>query len=220
MLSSIYSEMKKYLSILAVSLLFFSCTNKYDATSQKVALMAEKPAQVLVNPDTIHIDLYGSAIHWAGTKMRGMGKHEGELELQSAYLLSIHGELKGGYFVADMSTIGVTDIPENEPLQRKKFNEHMNNEDFFDVEKFPTSTFSITDVEYLSSDSLLVSGNLSMKDITRNIQFTAIHRDSVFHTTFRFDRFKWNIAYGGNWIDKTLVDKDVELSVHLVQDKH
>ena len=57
--------------------------------------------------------------------------------------------------MVDMTTIGVTDIPEHEPVPRNNLNNHLKSSDFFDVEKFPTSEFQITNVKQITSDSLL-----------------------------------------------------------------
>ena len=165
--------------------------------------------------DTIRIDLSKSNIHWKGTKMRGAGKHEGEIKLKSGYLITENNQLVNGNFVVDMSTIGVTDIPEHEPVPKNNLNNHLKSSDFFDVEKFTTSEFHITSVKQITSDSLLVSGNLTLKDITKNIEFGAKYQGKFFQTKFKFDRFQWNIAYEGNFADKTLVDKDIEIKIKL-----
>uniref|UniRef100_UPI00404B4C10 YceI family protein n=1 Tax=Gelidibacter sp. TaxID=2018083 RepID=UPI00404B4C10 len=67
-----------------------------------------------------------------------------------------------------------------------------------------------------SSDSLQITGNLTLKNITKQIEFIAFYQNNLFSTTFSIDRFQWNIAYEGNWADKTLVDKDIELKIKLV----
>ena len=39
--------------------------------------------------------------------------------------------------------------------------------------------------------------------------------DRTLSSTFRLDRFRWNIGYKGSWADKTLVDKDITFSIVL-----
>jgi Uncharacterized conserved protein len=79
--------------------------------------------------------------------------------------------LKGGSFVIDMSTINVLDIPAD-----KKGNAdlrgHLSAPDFFDVAKYPTSKFVITSVED-KGDKLHVTGNLTIKDVTKSITIPA-----------------------------------------------
>jgi polyisoprenoid-binding protein YceI len=198
-------------------MLLSSCIGKHNSDAQKATISKQSTlVKSEIKGDTIRIDFTKSDIHWKGTKMRGAGKHEGEIELQSGYLITKNNQLVNGNFVVDMTSLGVTDIPEHEPIPRNNLNNHLKSSDFFDVEKFPTSKFKITHVKQITSDSLLISGNLTLKSITKNIEFGANYREKLFSTKFMFDRFQWNIAYEGNFADKTLVDKGVELTINLV----
>ena len=47
--------------------------------------------------------------------------------------------------------------------------EHLRNEDFFDVEKFPTLTFTSTKVAAKDADTLEVTGNLTMHGVTKQV---------------------------------------------------
>jgi hypothetical protein len=51
--------------------------------------------------------------------------------------------------------------------------------------------------------------------LKKSIKFIAKRKEKEFFTNFTFDRFEWNIAYEGNWADKKLVDKDIELVITL-----
>lgn len=208
--------MNKRILILIVPMLISSCSGKYtsDAQEAKIGRIQVEPKSL--KEDTIHIDLSTSNIHWKGTKMRGAGKHEGQVDLQNGFLLKNNEDkLVGGQFTMNMNSIQVTDIPEHEPVPRKRFNNHMKSVDFFNTTKYPTSEFTITEIEEMANDSILVAGNLTIKDITRNINFKSINGDGEFSAKFKIDRFDWKIAYEGSWADKTFVDKDIELSVKL-----
>ena len=207
--------MNKLFLFLIVLMLICSCVGKHNSNAQKVKIDKVHEEQYSLTKDTLQIDLSNSSIHWKGTKMRGAGKHEGQIQLQDGYFLTDQNKLVGGRFSINMNTIQVTDIPEHEPVPRKRFNDHMRSEDFFNTEKYPTSEFTITEINDLSTDNILVSGNLTIKGITRNISFKAISVDKEFSTKFTFDRFKWNIAYEGSWADQTLVDRYIELSIKL-----
>lgn len=50
-----------------------------------------------------------------------------------------------------------------------KFNTHLNSADFFDSAKFPTATFKSTKVESAGKDKLKVTGNLTIKGITKPV---------------------------------------------------
>ncbi len=207
--------MNKLLLILIIPMLFSSCKGKHKSNAQEANIGKAQKDQNSLHKDSLQVDLSNSTIHWKGTKMGGAGKHEGQIQLQNGYFLTDLNKIVGGKFTMDMNSIQVTDIPEHEPVPRKRFNDHMKSEDFFNVKTYPTSEFTITEIENLTNDSILVSGNLTIKDITKSIKFKAISRVKEFSAKFTFDRFEWNVAYEGNWADKTLVDKDIELSIKL-----
>ncbi|MGB5417429.1 YceI family protein [Algibacter sp.] len=208
--------MNKVLVIITFSILLTSCIGKHNSDAQKATVTAERTElKTKTTGDTIKIDLTKSNIYWKGTKMRGAGKHEGEIKLKSGYLITENNKLVNGNFIVDMTTIGVTDIPEHEPVPRNNLNNHLKSIDFFDVEKFKSSEFQITKIKQINSDSLVVSGNLTLKDITKNIEFGAKYQGKFFETKFTLDRYQWNIAYEGNFADKTLVDKDIVMKIKL-----
>lgn len=199
--------------ILLVLLLFSSCIGKHKSDAQTAIVGEQKISSIETFGDTLSLNILKSKIFWKGTKMRGMGKHEGEINFKNGYFITENGKLKGGSFTIDMKSINVTDIPEHEPVPRNNLNTHLKSNDFFDVENYPTSSFQVTNIEKTVSDSLRVSGNLTIKGITKNIQFKALHQNKIFSAKFKFDRFQWNVAYAGNWADKTLVDKDIQLVI-------
>ena len=50
-----------------------------------------------------------------------------------------------------------------------KRDDHLRSPDFFDVAKFPTMTFVSTKVEKAGADGLKVTGNLTIKGVTRQV---------------------------------------------------
>lgn len=197
--------------------LFISCIGKHNSKAQKATITSGKLKTIaLIDVDTVYLNKAKSNIHWKGTKMRGAGKHEGEIDLKNGYFISDDGQLIGGNFVVDMTTIQVTDIPEHETIPRNNLNNHLKSPDFFDVEKHPTAEFQITNINRATADSLKVAGNLTLKDITKHIEFLANYENDTFTTKFTINRFEWDIAYTGSWSDRTLVDKDIEMNITLL----
>lgn len=207
--------MNKLLLILIVPMLISSCVGKHSSDAQEANIGKAQKEQNSLTKDTLQVDISNSSFHWKGTKMQGAGKHEGQIQLRDGYFLTNQNKLVGGRFTMNMNTIQVTDIPEHEPIPRKRFNDHMKSKDFFYTAKYPTSEFTITEINDLTNDSILVSGNLTIKEITKSIKFKAKSSEKEFSTKFTFDRFEWNIAYEGSWADKTLVDSDIELTINL-----
>jgi polyisoprenoid-binding protein YceI len=77
---------------------------------------------------------------------------------------------------------------------------HLKSPDFFDAEKFPTSTFTLSKVEK-SDTNYTVSGELTMHGITKSISFPAdiqISDDQVtLKAEFFIKRFDFGIEYPG-----------------------
>lgn len=202
------------LSILA-AILLVSCTGKHTPDAQAAAVHEAVPSSNNERGDTLKVDLTASKVHWKATKLRGTRKHEGDVRLLDAYLLTEGGHVTGGNFVVSMNTLRVTDIPERESEPRTNLINHLKSSDFFDVKKYPKAAFKITNVVYLAADSLKVTGNLNIKDVTQSIEFSAVNREKAFSTKFTFNRFQWNISYVGNLAERTLVDRNIELSINL-----
>lgn len=201
--------------LLLLLLVLSSCNGNRTTEFQQAAMTKSSPKDVHINSDTLRLDMSRSIIHWKGTKMKGLGKHEGQIELEDGFFTITNSLLTGGHFIANMNSIEVTDIPAHEPVPRRRFNDHMKSEDFFDTATYPVSKFEITGIQYKTTNSLIISGNLTLKDITRNISFAANYKEKTFETGFTIDRFQWNIGYEGSWVDKTLVDKDIVLEIQL-----
>ena len=65
------------------------------------------------------------------------------------------------------ATIDATTISTREP----KRDAHLRSADFFDVEKFPTLTFKSTKVEPVGPGRLRMTGDLTMRGVTRAVVF-------------------------------------------------
>ena len=79
-----------------------------------------------------------------------------------------------GTLVYDAANIGNSSVQVPLPLSgleafTPKFNEHLRSADFFDAAKFPNATFKSTRVEAAGEGKLKVSGDLTIKDITRPV---------------------------------------------------
>lgn len=176
----------------------------------------------------VPINTERSIILWKGTEMWETGKHEGTVNLKNGYLSYENGHIVGGHFVADMNSIVITDIPKHEPVPRRRLRGHLKSDDFFYVEKYPTAEFEITQTEVLKSDSVKVWGNLSIRDVTKSISFMASRKSGgnstvALNTTFKIDRFEYNVSYQGTYwdritsiLDNTFVDADIQLTVKLI----
>lgn len=204
-----------YVTLIAVALINGACTDKPASTATGVVgINMVHPLIANMEANSVRVNITTSVITWKGTKMRGMGSHAGTVKMKEGELLFERNKLKGGYFVADMHVIGVTDIPADDVVPIRKLTNHLKSD--FDVAKFPTAKFEITKVQYLTKVDMQVSGNLTIKDITRNITVPVKATDkNKWYTAFKFNRIHWNVGTDGSWLEKRVVDEDVELTVTL-----
>lgn len=210
--------------------LFFSILSGFIFALLPVTSKAVMP--VKMHPDSVevielHIDTNRSVVKWKGTEMRESSSHKGTVELSKGALKMENRRLSGGHFIVDMQSITVTDIPRSDPIPRNNLTEHLKSEDFFLVEVYPTAMFEITQTEVTGMNQVQVTGDLTIRDVTRPISFTAVREEEpqdnlVYHVEFKIDRFKWNISYQGSYwsritsiIDNTFVDPDIYISVKL-----
>lgn len=106
------------------------------------------------------VDKTKSSIKWEAKKV--VGGHEGTIALKEGFLKLNADDIVGGHFVVDMASLVCTDV--------ERVTGHLKNADFFDVEKFPASTFVINKVEQKESGTV-VTGKLTIKGITKEISF-------------------------------------------------
>jgi heme/copper-type cytochrome/quinol oxidase subunit 2 len=204
--------MKKVLiALVALSTILVSCNGeKKEKVVVKEEVKVEKVA--IVN----NVDLTTSMMTWKGTKPTGA--HNGTVALKSGGLVVENGVLKEGEFVIDMNTIKNLDMAGSEGAG--KIEGHLKAPDFFDIAVYPTSTFVITSVLEVEAN-LAVTGNLTIKDVTKSITIPAkiSSEDGVTTFTsalFNIDRADFNVKYGSKrWIEglkDKFIDDLVEMS--------
>ena len=92
------------------------------------------------------------------------------------------------------------------------------------MNEFPFANFEITSVTGEGS-KLTVSGNLTIKDKTHNIEFPAVisYEGNDMHLkseAFSIDRTKWGVNYGSKTIFGDLGDKFINDEIELVVELH
>jgi len=167
-----------------------------------------------VNAQEKKIDIKESKVEWEGEKVTG--SHEGTIELKDGYLTMDNGELKGGEFVMDMTSITVTDL---EGEDKGKLEGHLKSDDFFGVNNYPSSKLVITSVAKKSNDTYGVVADLTIKGKTNPVTFDLDMDGNIASTELTIDRTKYDVRFGSgsffdNLGDKTIYD-NFKLEVEL-----
>lgn len=204
---------------LTALLLFSACSDAPKGDQVKIG-SAEKAAQA--SGQTYMIDTSTSRIHFVGN---GVGKnHPGNFHLKSGSVAVSNNQITGGEFVLDIKSMV---LEQQGAMIKEKLGPHLMSGDFLDAGKFNTAKFVITqvtpyqpgagaDTSIVQGANFNVSGNLTIKEDTKNITFPAkIDLDGntlKAKSNFNIDRTQWRINYGN---DKTLGDKFISETVNI-----
>lgn len=225
---------RNWIAVSASALFLFSaCKNAPD--SDKATTSDAKEVTASTTGISFKVDTTSSKVKWVGTKVTAY--HSGSINIKSGELKVTENTLTGGEFVMDMNSILVSGPTGSNPEMNAKLNGHLKAADFFDVEKNPEAKFVVTDVKSFSGtaqdttdprqESISeykvtnptheVSGNLTIKGITKNISFpakitvTPSSIDAI--AKFNIDRTQWNIVYPG--MPNDLIRNEIHLGISL-----
>jgi len=211
-----------FIPAVALTLMMASCgggTHENQTEAKPEAEVAPATAESM----TYTIDPASSSVIWSGSKVAGT--HTGTINITTGDLMMTGADLTGGNFVLDMATLKNTDLEDAE--KNGNLVGHLSSPDFFDVANNPTVDFAITGAHPEEDGSLHVSGNLTIKGITKNIDFPAMvnmtDNGLTAEASFSIDRTDWDIKYGSGTFFDDLGDKvindNIDFAVKLVATK-
>ncbi len=154
-----------------------------------------------------------STVTWKGYKVTG--SHYGTVALQSGHLVFDEGKLTGGEFIVDMTSI-VSDDLEGE--YKGKLEGHLKSDDFFGVEKFPTSKLVFTSVKSTGKNSYEVTGDLTIKGKSAPVTFEMSVYGNKATANVKVDRAIYDIRYNSASFFDGLADKVIYDEFDLVTD--
>jgi len=205
--------MKKIVAMLAAGVILTACTPK-NPEGEK-AETTESAEVAAASGTEIALNISASKVTWTGSKVSG--SHTGDVALKSGSLTVSGGKITGGNFVADLNTINDTDM---QGEFKGKLEGHLKSPDFFDVAQFPEAKFEITSVaEGTEAGKVTISGNLTMRGVTKNITFPATVTEATETSVkasadFNVLREDWGLVYTGMADD--LISKEFNLKIELV----
>jgi len=211
--------------IVFIAFAFTSCKEKgteATTTDAKEVIVADTPAL------DYNVDLEASKMLWKGFKP--LKTHNGTIKLASGTVAVRGGIVEAGKFSIDMNSITNLDL---EGEYKTNLENHLKGTvegketDFFNVTDYPFSVFKLTGVTEKDGKTM-VSGNLTIKDKTNNIEFPATVTVGEYELTiesepFMIDRTNWGVNYGSKTVFDNLGDKfinnNMELTLLLVAKK-
>ncbi len=160
-------------------------------------------ATSFANPIKEKKEVTQSTITWLGKKVTG--EHTGTIQLQSGYLNVDGDQIVGGTFVIDMTSIAVTDL---EGEWKDKLEGHLNSDDFFGVNDYPTATLVVNNATK-NGNTYTVNGDITIKGTTQPITFDLVMDGNTATTSLTIDRTKFGIVYKSGSIFDGLKDKAI-----------
>jgi len=230
---NIMKNQMKFFALSAIIIIAAACSSggtKTEATDAQDVKSGEADQVFTANTNE-------SLVEWQGWKPTG--NHYGSIDISNGDLEVNDGKLVGGSFTIDMNSITVVDLKDAE--DNANLTGHLKSADFFEVSTYPMAQFEITEVKAIDGTKIdkskekgevvpthAITGNLTMKDITKSITFNAkvaMSDDQIkAHTNqFYIDRAQWNVRYGSKSFFDDLKDNfindEMGITITLVADQ-
>jgi polyisoprenoid-binding protein YceI len=196
---------------------FVSC--KGDKKVEETQTGDAAAVAVDTNAVAFNLDTTATMVNWVGSKPAG--KHTGTIKVKDGSVSVKSGNIVAGSFTLDMNSVNVTDLKGKEKASLEshlKGMEKGKEDDFFNTPKYPTGKFEVTKVAGVTGDSTashLIYGNLTLKNITKEVSFKAnVKTDassvSVMTKPFMINRTDFGIKYGSKTFFDNLKDKFID----------
>ncbi|XOV90828.1 MAG: YceI family protein [Bacteroidota bacterium] len=211
---------KSILVILPIIFLLAHCTplqKENQSTSKDQPISIDE-----ITGDKYEVDPASSVVTWIGR--RPVRQHNGTIDIVGGSFTGQDTDLLAGEIFINIASIDIKDLKKDSDDYTKLKN-HLLSDDFFYTDSFPTAKFElikiipydttieIPDHEEFESENTpasfrefmvkepthYVSGNLTIRGITRRIDFPAIiyfRNNKLFaEAKFNIDRTQWNVKY-------------------------
>ena len=189
--------------LVATSIAIATPLNTTEKTTEKTTTAVEKKV----------VDTESSMITWKAYKVTG--SHQGTINLASGNLDFNGTTLTGGAFVVDMTTINTTDL---EGEYKEKLDGHLHSDDFFGTATHKTASLEITSVKASGKNAYDATANLTIKNITKEVNFTISVYGSKATASLKVDRSEFDVRYGSGSFFDNLGDKTIYDEFDLVVD--
>lgn len=201
------------LPVLFAFVAFVSCKN----TPEPKPETGPVPDTVRVNrvstEGAVTFTITEGTVFWQGKQAIGE-PHNGTIRISGGELLVNQGQVLSGTVDFDMGSMTVVNMKDNG--SKTDLESHLKDQDFFDVKKFPSARFAITEVlpSNLPAFNWVARGDLTIKDRTHPVnvplKMTITGDDlEAESASFIINRTKWGLSFRSGTLG-TAKDKIIE----------
>lgn len=200
---------KMILSIFVMGLIISSCGNN----GKKVETKDAEKVSVVNTQQTTTLETFGndSFVNWRASHLGGVQPRYGKVFIKDVTFLVNNGILSNATVAMDLASLTVENFPEGAE-EIAKLKGHLQSPDFFNIEKYPTSKFELTQIQKTSGAfNSKITGNLTISGITKSIAFNANvdiseNKVSIKSEDFSINRADWNLTYNAEGTEGVPVD--------------
>jgi len=172
------------------------------------------------------LDRVRCRVTWTGRNL--LNSHEGEVAVAGGHVDCDAGGLQGGRIVLDLRRLTCADLAGSD--LHDVLIAHLESDDFFDTERWPTATYTVKSGRWLDgaapgAPNLAVAGELTLRGQTHPLDCVLAAGSAPDGTVgaqgaLAFDRTRWGVNYGSGRLYRRLaghlVNDTVELGLRLV----
>lgn len=183
------------------------CSNPAE---DKQEAKVDRPAEVATaeGEGQRHTFAEGSTVSWIGSKVTG--SHDGGFHAFDGEISLVDGDPAASRVSVVIDTTSLWSDSE-------RLTGHLKSADFFEVETYPTATFTSTSIEP-AEEGYAVTGNLELHGVAKSITFPAtisVEEGRIaIQAEFFIQRYDWDIVYPGRPDD--LIRDEVVIRLDLV----
>jgi len=187
-----------FLSIVSIGAMLSSCSSTGNQAETKAAEVVETVNAA--NATTLTSVSEGSFVNWRAAHFGGVEPRFGKIFIKDVDFKISNGTIANASIVMDIASLTVENFPAG-AAEIGKLKGHLLSPDLFDVEKFPTAKFELTNLEKSTGTyNSKVTGNLTILGVSKSITFNAnivVADDKVGIRSedFSVDRTDWGLTY-------------------------
>ena len=136
-----------------------------------------------------NLDNKNSTITWTGKAAFNAYSLTGSLKTKSGIILIENDSIKKLEVIIDMKSLDHSN---------KDLKKHLRNKDFFEVKKYQTAVFTLTNTVKVTTGKILLIGNMTIKNITKKeeieVEINKNKNISIQFTT-NLDRTKYGVKF-------------------------